>query len=72
MPGRVNGATFERGFAADLLQVQRAEISDSISDCDRGEPGDRTRGERIKFTFYLFRLLTVFRHIGGPAFFSGT
>ena len=39
MRGRVNGATFERGFAADLLQVQRAEISDSISDCDRGEPG---------------------------------
>jgi hypothetical protein len=33
MRGRVNGATFERGFAADLLQVQRAEISDSISDC---------------------------------------
>jgi hypothetical protein len=74
--GRVNGATFERGFAADLLQVQRAEVSDSIFGCAGfdwgGEPGAWTRGERIKFTFYLFRLLTVFRHIGGPAFFSGT
>jgi hypothetical protein len=36
--GRMGGATFERGFAADLLQVQRGEISDSSFDCDRGAP----------------------------------
>ena len=70
--GRVGGATFEGGLAADLLQVQRGEISDSIFGCDGSEPAAQGRGERVEFTFYLFRLLTFLRHIGGPAFFSGT
>jgi hypothetical protein len=65
VPGRAGGATFEGGLAADLLQVQRGEMFDSNFGCAESEG-------RVEFTFYLFRLLTVLRHIAGPAFFSGT
>jgi hypothetical protein len=35
----VGGATFEGGFGADLLQVQRGEMFDSSFGCGRGETG---------------------------------
>jgi hypothetical protein len=35
VPGPVGGATFEGGFAADLLQVQRGEMFDSSFGCSR-------------------------------------
>jgi hypothetical protein len=47
MLGRVGSATFERGFAEDLLQVQRGEISDSSFGCasfDCGGPARRSNG----------------------------
>jgi hypothetical protein len=50
----VNGATFERGFAADLLQVQRVEISDSIFGCDRASPARERAGSELNLPFICF------------------
>ena len=64
------------GLLQICCRLQRDEISDSIFGCAGFDCDGRARRanvrERVKFTFYLFRLLTVLRHIGGPAFFSGT
>ena len=56
--GRVNGATFERGFAADLLQVQRAEVSDSIfgcaGNCGGASPARERAGSELNLPFICF------------------
>jgi hypothetical protein len=55
----VTGATFEGEFAADLLQVQRAEISDSISDyagfdCGGASLAPERAGSELNLPFICF------------------
>ena len=56
--GRAGGATFERWFAADLLQVQRDEIFDSIFGCagfDCGaSPARECAGSELNLPFICF------------------
>jgi hypothetical protein len=58
VPGPVGGATFDGGFAVDLLQMQLGEMCDSIFgctsfDCD-GEPGLEGAVSALNLPFICF------------------